>query len=63
MTLLMRDRENLEQGRTEGRIEGTLLATKIIRLYTKGKSPAEIAESLDLTLDYVQDTIVKFEND
>ena len=59
MTLLMRDRENLEQGRAEG----ALLATKIIRLYTKGKSFAEIAASLDLSLDYVQDTIAKFEND
>ncbi len=63
MTLLMRDRENLEQGRAEGRTEGALLATKIIRLYTKGKSSAEIAASLDLSLDYVQDTIAKFEND
>lgn len=59
MTLLMRDRENLEQGRAEG----ALLATKIIRLFTKGKSSAEIAASLDLSLDYVQDTITKFEND
>ena len=63
MTLLMRDRENLEQGRAEGRAEGALLATKIIRLYTKGKSSAEIAASLDLSLDYVQDTIAKFETD
>ena len=71
MTLLMRDRENLEQGRAEGREEGraegreegALLATKIIRLYTKGKCAAEIAASLNLSLDYVQDTIAKFEND
>lgn len=67
MTLLQRDRENLEQGREEGRVEGreegTLLATKIIKLHTKGANSKEIAASLDLSLDYVQDTITKFEND
>lgn len=59
MTLLMRDRENLEQGREEG----TLLATKILKLHTKGVNSVEIAASLDLPLDYVQDTIGKFEDD
>lgn len=59
MTLLQRDRENLEQGREEG----TLLATKILKLHTRGVSSNEIAASLDLSLDYVQDTITKFEND
>ena len=70
MTLLMRDRENLEQGREEGLEEGlekglekgALLAAKIIRLYMKGKSPNEISDTLSLTLDYVEDTIRNFEN-
>jgi len=32
MTLLQRDRENIELGREEVREQGTLLATKIIKL-------------------------------
>ena len=63
MTLLQRDKENLEQGREEGREEGTLLATKIIKLHTKGANSKKIAASLELSLDYVQDTITKFEHD
>lgn len=59
MTLYMRDRENLEQGREEG----TLLATKILKLHTRGVSSEEIAATLDLSLDYVQGTITQFEND
>ena len=40
MTLLQRDRENIELGREEGREqghrEGTLYVTKILKMYNKG---------------------------
>ena len=59
MTLLQKYREYLE----EGREEGTLLAAKILKLYTRGVSAEEIAATLDLSPDYVQGTIIQFEND
>ncbi|WP_277935321.1 hypothetical protein [Parablautia muri] len=49
MTLLQRDRENLELG--------TMLATKIIKLYHKGTSSEDIASSLQLDLEYVNSVI------
>ena len=55
MTLLQRDRENLELG--------TTLATKIIKLYHKGISNDEIASSLQLDLEYVESVISDYEND
>lgn len=55
MTLLQRDRENLELG--------TTLATKIIKLYHKGISNEEIASSLQLDLEYVDSVISDYEND
>ena len=55
MTLLQRDRENLELG--------TTLATKIIKLYHKGTSNEEIASSLQLDIEYVDSVISDYEND
>ena len=53
MTLLQRDRENLELGAT--------LATKILKLYHKGVSNEDIADSLQL--EYVNSVISDYEND
>ncbi len=55
MTLLQRDRENIELG--------TTLATKIIKLYHKGISNEDIADSLQLDPDYVNSVISEYEND
>jgi len=55
MTLLQRDRENLELG--------TMFATKILKLYHKGFSNKEIASSLQLDLEYVNSVISEYEND
>ena len=55
MTLLQRDRENLELGAT--------LATKILKLYHKGVSNEDIADSLQLDLEYVNSVISDYEND
>ena len=55
MTLLQRDRENFELG--------TILATKIIKLYRKGVSNEDIAGSLLLDLKYVNSVISDYEND
>lgn len=51
------------KGRAEGRAEGTVNSIKIIKLYAKGMSNEEIASSLQLDLEYVEDTIAKYEND
>lgn len=67
MTLLQRDRENIElgreEGREEGREQGTLLATKIIKLYNKGVNNKDIADSLQLEPEYVNSVISDYEND
>ena len=67
MTLLQRDRENIElgreEGREEGREQGTLLATKIIKLYNRGMNNKDIANSLQLDLKYVNSVISDYEND
>ncbi len=55
MTLLQRDRENLELG--------TTLATKIVKFYYKGISNEGIASSLQLDLEYVNSVISDYEND
>ncbi len=55
MTLLQRDQENLELG--------TTLATKILKLYHKGISNSDIADSLQLDLEYVNSVISNYEND
>ena len=50
MTLYMRDRENLEKGRAEGREEGR--AEMICELYFGGDISAEkAAERLNMTLE------------
>ena len=63
MTLLQRDRENMELGREEGHKEGTLFATKILKLHTRGISKDDIASSLQLSLEYVSSVISDYEND
>lgn len=55
MTLLQRDRENLELG--------TMLATKILKLYHKGVSNEDIADSLQLDSEYVSSVIFNYEKD
>lgn len=59
MTLLQRDRENIELGREEG----AALAAKIIRFYTKGRSFADIAEVLHVDSAYVESVIDKYEKE
>ena len=59
MTLLQRDRENIELGREEG----TRYATKIIRLHSQGMDDNSIASSLQLDLEYVNSVISDYEND
>lgn len=63
MTLLQRDRENIELGREEGREEGAALAAKIIRSYTRGRSCADIAEVLRVDPVYVKSVIDKYEKE
>ena len=67
MTLLQRDRENIELGREEGRElgreEGSFSATKILKLYNKGMDNESISSSLQLDLEYVNSVIFDYEND
>ena len=63
MTLLQRDRENIELGREEGREEGAKNATKIIKLYNKGMDSTNISSSLQLDLEYVNFVITDYEKD
>ena len=55
MTLLQRDRENIELG--------TTLATKVIKLYHKGIDSKDIASSLQLDLEYVSSVISDYKNE
>lgn len=48
MTLLMRDKENIEKGRREGKING-----KIIARYEDGLRPEEIAKKMGISVDQV----------
>ncbi len=59
MTLLQRDRENIELGH----IEDTISATKILKLHNKGMNNESIALSLQLDLEYVNSFISDYEND
>lgn len=59
MTLLQRDRENIELGH----IEGIISATKILKLHDKGMDNESIASSLQLDLEYVNSVISDYEND
>ncbi len=79
MTLLQRDRENIELGREEGLAEGlkqgldrgleqglqkgTNQTTEILKLHLKGTPEALIASSLNLDTDYVRQIIHNFEKD
>ena len=62
MTLMQRDRENIELGREEGRQEGVKMALDIIRLHLDGKTDQEIAAILSLRTDYVRQFLVDYEN-
>ena len=62
MTLMQRDRENIELGREEGRQEGAKMALDIIRLHMDGKTDQEIAAILSLRTDYVRQFLVDYEN-
>ena len=70
MTLMQRDRENIELGREEGRQEGfqkgqqagVKIAVDIIRLYQSGKEAAEIAGQLGLEADYVRQILEDYEH-
>lgn len=55
MTLLQRDREKQE--------EGALQAEKIIRLYNKGLNSMEIAASLNLSINYIEEIINSYESE
>ncbi|HJA91800.1 MAG TPA: hypothetical protein H9717_01560 [Candidatus Eisenbergiella merdipullorum] len=65
MTLLQRDRENIELGREEGREEGfqegrqigIKMALDIIRLHLDGKEAQEIADQLGLEADFVNQVL------
>ena len=71
MTLLQRDRENIELGREEGLAEGlergleqgTNQTTKILKFHLKGTSEVSIASALNLDTDYVRQIIHDFEKD
>lgn len=63
MTLLQRDRENIEIGREEGRLEGSAWTTKVLKLHTKGIEKKVIASQLNLDINYVEQIIHNFEND
>ena len=58
MTLMQRDRENIELGRQEG----VKMALDIIRLHLDGKTDQEIAAILSLRTDYVRQFLVDYEN-
>ena len=58
MTLMQRDRENIELGREEG----FKMALDIIRLHLDGKTDQEIAAILSLRTDYVRQFLVDYEN-
>lgn len=57
MTLLQRDRENIELGRQEG----GRLGAKIMYLHLKGMSNEDIASAVHVELDYVVSVITDFE--
>lgn len=55
MTLLQRDREK--------RKEGSICATKVLKLHNKGMNNESISSSLQLDLEYVNSVISDYEND
>ena len=56
MTLMQRDRENIELGREEG----IKMALDIIRLHLDGKADQEIAAMLSLRTDYVRQVLENY---
>ena len=65
MTLLQRDRENIELGREQGLEQGyqqaTAWTTDILKLYVKGVPTDIIASRLQLDMDYIAQVIHNFE--
>lgn len=65
MTLLQRDRENIELGREQGLEQGyqqaTPWTTDILKLYVKGVPTDIIASRLQLDMDYIAQVIHNFE--
>lgn len=59
MTLLQRDRENIELGREEG----AAWTTEILRLHVKGVPEESIASRLNLELSYIEQIIHNFEKE
>ena len=59
MTLLQRERENIELGREEG----SMSAIKVLKLHNKGIDNGGISSSLQLDLEYVNSVIFNYEND
>ena len=59
MTLLQRDRENIESGH----IEDTISATKILKLHNKGMNNESISSSLQLDPEYVSSVISNYKNE
>ena len=59
MTLLQRDRENIESGY----VEGTISATKILKLHNKGMNNESISSSLQLDPEYVSSVISNYKNE
>ncbi len=58
MTLLQRDRENIELGREEG----SMSAIKVLKLHNKGIDNEGISSSLQLDPEYVNSVISDYEN-
>ena len=59
MTLLQRDRENIELGH----IKGPISATKILKLHNKGMNNESISSSLQLDPEYVSSVISNYKNE
>lgn len=59
MTLLQRDRENIELGGEEG----SMSAIKVLKFHNKGIDSGSISSSLQLDLEYVNSVISNYEND
>lgn len=60
MTLMQRDRENIEIGREKGVVEGMVYATQIYHLHMDGFAADEIAARLNLDVHDVERTIQGF---
>ncbi|MEG2018217.1 MAG: Rpn family recombination-promoting nuclease/putative transposase [Clostridium sp.] len=57
MTLLERDREKIEEGKLEGKLEGISLAKKVFKLLNKGESISTIAKICEISEDEVREIL------